>query len=411
MFSNSLIVRVSALPPASCVWLLLLIFPSGVWGHADGDLIPQTKVDGTMIVNYRSDAFTNEGQPWYISGAMMGGEAVPANQGFVVDDIFITFSHVDKDNVYGMVKMASHQGGGVAFEHAWLGYRLFSGNGSYFNIEAGRMAAAFSPANLAHADSRLTSDAALVFESFLGRQYHDDGVRFLWGNNRGLALGGEVWQGEAFPATPGEQGGAMDVFVQYKISTDVISWSVGAWYMRAKADSRSDDRYTGGHSHGVVVDTSPTYWFDGDTTLSGIHLGGQWRLSADFSAGLEMHWLWQEVEGDLRDDTRETELMGEANGGWLEVSAAYQQHTLGLRYERLVLNNSFSGVAGEALAALSHLNNEGHNPVRNTLVYRYQVQPSLTLRMEWQSDKSAPQREERWLLGLIWKKNIWTRNY
>ncbi len=410
MFSNFLSVGASSLPTVSRVWFLLFLLPSLVWGHGDGDLTPQTKVDGTMIVNYRSDAFSDEGQPWYISGAMMGGEAVPANQGFVVDDIFITLTHVGKDNVYGMVKMASHQGGGVAFEHAWLGYRLFTGDSSYLNIEAGRMAAAFSPANLAHADSRLTSDAALAFETFLGRQYHDDGVRFLWSNTQGLALGGEIWQGEAFPATPGEQGGAMDMFVRYKANTDAISWSAGAWYMQAKAVSRSDDRYTGGHSHGVVVDTSPSYWFDGDTTLYGVHFGGQWQFSSDFTAGLETHWLWQEVEGRLRDDTRKADLTGEANGGWLELSLAYQQHALGFRYERLVLNNSFSGVAGEALAALSHLNNEGHNPVRNTLVYRYQVQPSLTLRMEWQSDKSAPQREERWLLGFIWKKNIWARN-
>jgi len=387
--------------------VLFLALPSWAWGHNEINLTPNTAVDAAMVVNYRSDSSVEKGRPWYVTGAMMGGEAVPASEDFSVDDLFITVTHVGEDNVYGLIKLASHQGSDAAFEHAWLGYRLVSKERSFLNIEAGRMAGLFSPANLQHSDSRLMSEANLALDVFLGRQYIDNGLRLLWGNDRGLSLGVETWQGEAFPATSGDGGGASDVFFKYQNISRNVSWSVGGWYMQAKAASRSDTRYESGHSHGVVVDDIEAYWFDGDTSLYGVHLDVQWQVSSRLTFGLDTEWLWQKVDGSIRDETRIAKLESEANGGWIEPSISFQRHTVGLRYEQMVLNNEFSGVAGEALAALAHLNNTGHNPTRSTLVYRYQIQPTLALRAELLSDKSLPQREERWLVGLIWEKNLW----
>ena len=381
--------------------------PGLTWAHSDIDLIPETSVDAAMVVNYRSDSYVDEGVPWYVLGAMMGGEAVPANQGFSLDEVFVTLSHVDENDVYALLKLASHQGESVEFEHAYLGYRLLSSDRVYLNLEVGRMAASFSPANLEHTDTRLVSDAPLALDVFFGRQYSDDGVRLLSGNHRGFLFGIEAWQGEAFPATSGEEGGAMDIFVQYKKHSKDITWSLGSWYMQAEADSRTDNRYDSGHSHGVVVNESPLYWFDGDTTLYGVYLDAQWQMTSQMALGVDVQWLWQEIDGAIRDETRQANLISEANGGWLETSLSYQQHRVGLRYDRLVIENDFTGVAGEALAELSHLNNQGHNPTRTTLAYRFQIQPALALRAEWQNDRSSPDREDSWLLGMVWQKNLW----
>ena len=74
----------------------------------------------------------------------------------------------------------------------------------------------------------------------------------------------------------------------------------------------------------------------------------------------------------------------------------------------MTLVNDFTGAAGEALAEVANLNNQGFNPERLAVVYRYQLQPALALRAEWIDDESTPQSDARFSLGIIWQKNLWT---
>lgn len=386
---------------------LLLASPHAA-GHNNAGLTLGTAMDAALVANYRNDEPVEAGEAWSIPGAMLGGEAIPAEQGASVDELMFTLSHVDENGVYALVKLASHHGSEAELEHGWVGYQLVSSEGAALQLEVGRMAGKFSPGNQVHADTRLMSDAPLALDVFFGRQYNDEGVRLLWNDQRGLLLGIEAWQGDAFPASPGEDGGAVDLFLQYGQTNSRFSWTLGGWYMDAKADARSDTRYESGHSHGAAVVQDLSYTFTGDSTLYGVNLNLTWALSEhmDFSIGSE--WFWQDVEGEIRDETRLAQLDGEINGGWVEPALTYRQHTIGLRYERMTLVNDFTGAAGEALAQEANLDNQGFNPERLSIAYRYQLQPALALRAEWVSDESTPQSDDRFSLGIIWQKTLWS---
>ena len=113
----------------------------------------------------------------------------------------------------------------------------------------------------------------------------------------------------------------------------------------------------------------------------------------------------------LRDETRSAGIESDAEGSWLQLELGYQRHTLGLRYETLVFNNHFTGAGGEPLANDLSLNNQGFEPERSTIGYRYQLCPQIHLRVEWVQDDTQETNSalgDRFILGVVWKQELWS---
>lgn len=387
-----------------------LLLPASLFAHTDSTSETGTAVSAGLSATWRDEgAVLNDAGIWQLPGVLMGGEAYPVEEGVSLDDANLSLRHQRADGVHGFLQIASHDNGSDAeLHHAFAGIRTRD-LPIALNLEAGRMAALFSPGNGEHASSRLFSEAPLALDAFFGRQYNDEGARLLLGDKDGFSAGVEGWRGSAFPATAGDGGGAQDLFLQHRGAAADLRWQAGVWIMQADALARTDARYSAsGHSHSSAITTAPEVWFDGRTDAGGVFLRGHWQVTPASALWLEGEWMRVEPDGILRDATRESGMEGNYNGGWAQLAWEWQRHTLGVRHEQLALDNTLTGAAAAPLAELAGVYNAGDDPTRTSLVWRWQLADAFALRVEAVSDASQPEQTERVGVGLIWQEALWS---
>jgi len=402
--------KFSTLCSAAFVCLSVAILSANLsYAHGNMGEAPGTKANAAISATWRDDGMLQPAGYWQIPGVLMGGEAFPVEQGFTVDEARISVYHRTTHDVFGLLQVSSHDGSSSAeIHHAFVGVDLRpqSLDDIRFTVVAGRMAADMTPANGEHASDRLFSEAPLALDAFLGRQLNDDGAR-LAVSYGGLQLGVESWHGNAFPATSGADGGSYDVYLHYRNRSQHWNWFAALWWLQADALARTDTRYSAdGHQHGTAVVEVPQIWFDGRSDLGGAFLRVGYEWSELTQMNFEIQYLQADVEGDLRDETRTTEWIAEDNGGWIQASVEHGNHTVGLRWEKLVLENQLIGAAADALATLSGLSNQDHDPERSTLTYQWQVKPSLALRLEAIQDDIQVESVQRLAVGVVWQADL-----
>ncbi|RLT96811.1 hypothetical protein [Ketobacter sp.] len=379
-------------------------------GHGHGETPTEvgTRVSAAVSVTWRDDGMLlqDDGR-WLIPGVLMGGEAYPVDGGVTVDEARLDLAHRTAERVFGRLQISSHDGVSDAeIHHAYGGLQLDTGP-VLTTLAAGRMAAAMTPANGEHASDRLFSETPLPLQAFLGSQLNDDGARVSL-DLGAWQLGLESWRGDSFPAA-GEGEELNDVYLHYRDGWNGVPVFAGIWWLQADAVNRSDTRYSAdGHDHGSVSQstTLPEYWFDGRTEIGGAFLRLAGGHASHWHWALEAQYLQVSIEGSVRDSTRLAPWSAEDNGGWLQASLGRGAHTLGLRWERLVLENHLSGAAAGALADLTGLYNPDHDPQRSSAVYHWQVQPGLALRLEAVDDGIQMESIQRIAVGLVWQAEL-----
>lgn len=394
---------------------LLCTLSIGVCHAHTGD-VPAlgTSVNAAISTTWRDNAGVEESQRWQIPGVLMGGEALPVEQGPVLDEASLSITH-NTNAWHAHLETGTHDNGdSVELEQAFAGYR-FQPVGITLILEGGQRVGVFTPYNGQHPSQRLFSEASLLQDAFLGRHFADTGVHLRTPFLDGFTLGLESWRGDAHPATDGEKGGANDIYLHWQAVFATVEIRSGLWGMRAEAYDREDTRYTGGHSHGSATIESPTYWFDGETDTAGIFLVLASPQSATLKPSLTLEWLQQTVDGEVRDDTRLARLEGDYNAWRIEPSLTWHQHQVGLRYEQLVLENTLSGSGAAPLADTTGLNNPGVDPERISLAYRYALSPAFSLRTEYTQEKTQwtgteLDQRNRVALGIIWQDTLWKQH-
>jgi len=381
-----------------------LCVASSTYGHGDLNPEPGTKAEAAVSVTWRDQGVLLSNGWWQIPGVLMGGEAYPVEEGTSVDEARVGVYHRSVHDVFGYLQVSSHAGGQEAeLHHAFAGLDLDVGP-LLATIVAGRMAAAMTPANGEHASDRLFSETPLALDAFLGRQLNDEGVRLVW--SRGpLQLGLESWRGTAFPATPGEGGGSSDAYIHVGDQHGALRYHAGLWWLQADAMNRQDSRYSAdGLQHGgAALVVAPEYWFDGNTEMAGAFVRLDWQWTVQTALNVDAQWLQVNTAGVLRDATRRADLDADDNGGWLQASVRHGNHQWGLRWEQLVVENELSGAAAEAMAIETQLYNQGHNPNRASVVYRWQLHPDVAVRLEAVDDQIQSEQQQRFAVGMVWK--------
>lgn len=372
-----------------------------------------TTLDVGLSVSWRSDGVVGDQEYWRIPGALMGGESWPVKSGVEVDEAWLALAHAINDQFYGVLKAGIHAGGedhgGMELEHVYLGWKGMDALSS-LNVEAGRMSAAFSPGIAEHASTRLFSESALALDAFLGRHFHDEGVRVIWRPVNGITSGIEVWRGKGFPATPTNNDGSSDIFARYDWQGDAIGFTAGAWWMQADAELRSDHRYGGEHQHtGLFRPLFNDVRFTGETRIGGLHGKLSWQIADNLSWSAEGEWMRVQADGDLTDGIRFSSIKADYTGGWLQSSVQWKQHRFSVRGEELVLENKLKGPGAPQLANDAALITTGENPHRWTLGWHWQFQDNLALRLEGVQDNSILRDDSRVVVGIVWRERIWPR--
>lgn len=332
--------------------------------------------------------------PWQIPGKLMGGEANLPESGFTLDDAHLEATFRHRSGVVAGAELSSHHDSSVTFEQAWAGFQAPEGGMlRSASLMAGQMNAAFSPEINLHASRSAFSTPRLIDSSFYGGHFNDTGVKGQmvlsdW------QLGAELWQGDTFPATPGQGGGSQDVFAYWRPSTSSAQWVIGGWLLHSRADQRIDERLTSGHSHGTVsVTTADTVRYDGGEQHLGVHAGVTFDISATVSAQFVAEWIEAHAKGTLKDTTHLAELEGDYRGYWIQPSLIWSgNQSLVFRYERLILKNRLSGAGATALVDPAGLGNPGEDPESMGISYRFYPILSqsdsafwhqLGIRLEW----------------------------
>ncbi|MCC1495847.1 hypothetical protein [Alcanivorax sp. 1008] len=386
---------------------LLLTASFNVFAHSIPSEIGQPQLDVSLAVTARTDGAVASDEYWRIPGVMMGGHAWPAQRGISMDELSLSLGYRIDENFFAVLKAAQHSGhdDGPSIEHAWVGYVCCDSVGPLV-IEAGRMSAAFTPSVSEHSSARIFSDATLPADAFLGRHFHDNGFRLWRHNPHGISFGVELWQGEAFPASADDSGGAADLFASLNHQSGRLTLQTGVWTLFARATERPDHRYSDGHTHGGIgAVPPPDVRFTGDSVLGGIHALIGWQVRSDMRAALRMEWMQVEADGVIEDITRRAAIDSVYSGIIVQPEITVARHSFALRAEQLVLDNHVTGAAALPLSEDANLIND-HNPWRLGLGWRWQWRDALALRADLTRDATLGSAENRAAIGLVWHQSL-----
>lgn len=401
--------------------LLILAIPFCVQAHYIPSIDEPLTVSASLSSTWRSDNVIEEYDFWQIPGTMMGGDAWPAEEAVQIDEMNLGLGVRIDENIYGIIELGTHASGSedhssVDLEHAYLGYVCCEETGSWV-FEVGRMTAIFSPNLSSHTSDRLSSESPLVEDVFFGRNFHDDGARFMW-HTASLIAGAEVWKGNAFPATS-SGGTAWDVFARYTWNAGGLKLITGAWLYKSSAEARADHRYGGSHQHtpvappGITALTFPDTRFTGDSDIYGVHADVSYQAhNKHWKLGFKTEFMAMTMTGILHDDVgRVANVDASQMGAWVQPYVTWQAHTLGVRAEWLSTDNQITGAAANQLSNDSGLANpDGFEPSRYSAIWLWQWRENVALRTEVIEDKSLPDDQLRFAVGVVWKQALWPFN-
>lgn len=365
-------------------------------------------VDAGVAATYRTDTVMPEDGSWQIPGVLMGGDAHGTEDAFTLDSASLHLNWRGANRAHAALELGSHHDGELELEEALAGYQLT--DTWQASLEAGRMKARFSPENLTHAYARPFSENNLIYNAFYGGHYVDEGARLRVAPLKGLEVGLEAWRGGQFPATPGEDGMARDAYVHWHGESGRWRMGLGAWVMLADASGRSDDRNDDGHNHSAGGNENDDLRFTGDQDSAGLRVSLGWQGAAGWQLGVSGELVQVDVDGLLRDTTRQAALEGDYLGWWLQPELHWQRHAVAVRYEQLVLDNHLVGAGAEALAGKAGLAYGGSDPDWLGLSYRYQLEDGFGVRAEWTRNRSTGDEVDYIGLGIYWAQPLWGPN-
>lgn len=362
-----------------------------------------TGLSVALSYSYRNKNYNDNDSEWQVPGTLMGGEALPVEEDAALDDATADYQYAFSPNAGFQITAEAHGGHGETefkFAHYWY-LQQWHIDDATVRLEAGQMAAAFSPQANWHASLDEYSEASLTSDILWGRSFVDRGIRSTYTRGNWLA-GAEIWQGRSWLADNGKAG---DVFLRYGDKLGDLSYTVGSWLFAAEADQRRDIRYFGGHSHGNVVVTSNDASFTGDVAAYGLDTVAELPLKTAGTVRLSASVTQLEQDGEVIESQRSAALESDYLAWIVGVNWRFQQHELAARHEVLNLDNTLTGPAAVLVGRNTSLDNpSGQDPERSTVSYRFHYNEHLTLRIEWVDETLGELEQERGVIGIVLRK-------
>lgn len=384
-------------------FLVALALSQAAFGHelnTDDTPLIETGLAVYLSYSYRDKNYVAPNSDWQISGALMGGEALPVEDDAALDDATADYRYAFSPDNGIQLSAEAHGGHGETefkFAHYWYMHQ-WRFDDSKLRLEVGKMFAAFAPHANWHASQDAYSEASLSGYIFWGRSLVDTGIR---GSVQSGAwhYGAELWRGDSWLADNGHAG---DVFVRYSGKYRSLKFTLGGWLLSAEAEKRRDTRYFGGHSHGNVVVSSNDAYFSGDILAGGLDTQLDIAIGHHDTLQLDLSIAQLENDGVVVDSQRQASLNSEYQSTQLGVTWRRGRHELSSRYESLLLDNSLSGSAAILVGRATSLDNpEGIDPERTTVSYRFHYNSNLTLRTEWVDEAFGNIDQQRWVAGFV----------
>ena len=356
--------------------------------------------------SYQNDANQNS-VLWQVPGALLGGEAVPAEQGITLDDANLQFGYAFSQNGFISSSIVAHNHDGetsLEVDNLFLSYPF----GQHLNLDIGQYSTYSTETAVWHASRATYSEASLTSDLLFGRHVSDVGIRLIYNKNN-FDMGIEIGNGDAWPGSSGE--GSVNLYTKYQFEVKQVTTKASLWVQHAKADNRVDTRLTDTHNHGTNNITGNNneenpIAFSGDTDLGGILLEALLPLgNIEFSSELE--WVISKSGGELNDVLENSAYENEYDVLRFLISAQMSRHAVSLQYESATLKNIFLDSVSPNFLARSYLDNNGFEPSKISASWRWNATENLLLRLEWYNDKTIDKDgEDHFGLGVRWNRNF-----
>lgn len=394
--------------------LVFLVQTSDLFAHGELEPILGWQVDADFTASYFDQSLHDEA--WLIPGTLMGGEVYGSEQGAQLDEASVGLRYGTLNNFFASLEVGSHAHGSeydLELEQASLGQYL-EWQDYEISVEAGRMKALFSPTNTQHLNATNFERQSLLYSAFVGGHYVNNGLRALikreTSDHSSWLVGAELWDGDAFPATSSGGVNAYDLFAYYDTSGEyqgvhgkAQGWhlNIGLWHLGTQSENRKDDRFSSGHSHGGASSTLEDIRFSGDHHITGLRAALSWDFSSHITLDSTSEVIWNEGDGEVRDQTRLADLDFEHLGASQEFGIGSGQHRIGFRYEWLGLKNTLSGPGAAILAQDANLI-EKDDPYRASLAYNYLHQTGLRFKVGVTTDDTDGEADSSVWISVGW---------
>ena len=318
-----------------------------------------------------------------------GGEVAPNPRGFSLGESELAISANADPDFRGNFVLAMAPDNTVGIENAFI-QTLGLGHG--LTVSAGRFYSGIGYLNSIHAHAWDFTDAPLVYKSFLGNQYADDGVQMTWlapTESLLVELGAEIGSGRSFPAATRDKNGSAAGALYVHVGGDYDesnSWRAGVSYLGAGPQNRSyADELNGRPTTNSFSGKSQTWIGDfvwkwapgGNATVRNFKLQGEYMrrnengdLSCSGGACTGVPGAYQSIQ----------------SGWYLQGVYQFMPHwRVGLRHDRL---DSGSADFGAGLNPADFPILAAYNPSRNTVMFDYSPSEFSRFRVQYARDES-----------------------
>ncbi|MEM9103007.1 MAG: hypothetical protein AAGB12_11860 [Pseudomonadota bacterium] len=385
-----------------------LLISSSIDAHESAETLPTTQVTAKVAISYRNESLVEPGEAWLIPGMNLGGEALPVEKGFSLDDAQILADYRVEDNYAISAKFSAHghhESIELELENLWFTW-LVEPVSENLLIEVGILRTEITDTAYYHASESEFSEAPLLSDAFFGRHFNDTGIKAKWQKPL-FSIGAEVWSGSSWPAS-GDEGG-LSGFIKFHPNWQGFHIDSSFWAMAMNVENRNDDRYGSDHSHGGLTVTSPAanIFFTGDTLGLGtnIDVGYQaetWQIYA------QAEWIQFEHDGDLFDSSGQNSALDSTYEGLRYLlGLEWHNHLIAVQTETLTLENVFFDSVNVLFLEQSGLLNNGFDPAKHSVSWQWSFAEDFKLRTEWIIDESyIEDNTGHFSIGLVWSRGL-----
>jgi hypothetical protein len=335
----------------------------------------------------------NGNDEYAIPGFPLGGEAGLASDGLSLGEIEINISANvdDKFTAWLTTPIVIEDGEvGIEVEDAWIETLSLPAG---LSLRMGRFPSNIGYLNTKHSHAWDFSDQPLVYKTFLGGRYIDDGLQLRWlaPVDRYLELGGEVFRGDRYPGGGAGNSGFGSYTLFAKTGGDVgysNSWQAGLSYLQVDAEERAsgdedDPLLFTGQSEAIIAEFVWKWAPNGNNKLRNFVFQGE--------------YMWRNEDGLYDVPERGVLPYDTDQQGWY-LQAVYQpfpRWRFGARYDRLSSDSPGLIYTGTPLMP------SDNDPRRYTLMADWSNSEFSRLRLQYTWDRASHEDGTQWGLQYI----------
>ena len=313
------------------------------------------------------------------------GFAVSEPEGRLEADSFflghneLTFSGNIDDSLFGQstIVFTEHEGETAVELEEFFVESIGLGQG--ISLRAGRFLPSIGYLNENHSHNDIFVQRPLVYQSFLGGAYIDDGLQasVVLPTDNYIEFGAGIFAGK-FPANVESGHGSYSLYA--RVGGDInssSSWRLGASFLGAKAKNRTVEEHGHGeeeeHEEGEEEEEEhgeEALNFTGDSNNVVIDFKYQWAPQGNLKRKLfelRGEWFWRNEKGIYSSGDEEPySIDSPQNGFYVQFRYKWNPHwSISYRYDKLNADNGT--IPEEAGAITEFLDTEGLNPQAHTV--------------------------------------------